>query len=189
MILKIVVEWKLNYQKLKEYYFVVAITTFTGGQYQLSDGEPFYWFIMYNISIYFFNCTFTSSKRKWNTFENYNQICEKKSKWSIYTRDIHVVIHMPCYFKPGGVSCLNRSCFRFGFGIIALHTNVTYMYVMNRQLLPLNVRFSWGQFIFWKTLAIFVHCLFNFYILFLFCIQTFTVVCMFQFFCKNGYVK
>lgn len=181
MILKIVVEWKLIYQKLKEYYFVVAITTFTGGQYQLSDGEPFYWFIMYNISIYFFNCTFTSSKRKWNTFENYNQICEKKSKWSIYTRDIHVVIHMPCYFKPGGVSCLNRSCFRFGFGIIALHTNVTYMYVMNRQLLPLNVR-SFMRSIYILKDPHHIFSLFIFYILYLFCIQTFTVACMFQFF-------
>lgn len=47
---------------------------------QVSDGEPFYWFIMYIISIYFFSWTFTSSKRKWDTFENYKQICERKIK-------------------------------------------------------------------------------------------------------------
>lgn len=41
----------------------------------------------------------------------------EKNQNDPYTQETN----MPCYFKPGGVSCLNRSCFRFGFGIIALH--------------------------------------------------------------------
>lgn len=37
----------------------------------------------------------------------------EKLKWFIYIRDKCVVIYMFCYFKFGGVLCLNWSCFSF----------------------------------------------------------------------------
>lgn len=166
----------------------MAITSFTGGKYQLSDGEPFYWFIMYIISIYFFSCTFTSSKGRWNIFENYNQICEKKIKMiHIHKRHTCCNTYALLFLTWGCFMFKPKLFIRFGFGIIALHTNVTYMY-MNRQLLPLNVR-SFMRSIYILKDPHHIFSLFIFYILFLFCIQTFTVACMFQFFCKYVYVK
>lgn len=52
----------------------------------------------------------------------------EKLKWFIYIRDKYVVIYMFCYFKFGGVLCLNWSCFRFGFGIIVLYECYLYVY-------------------------------------------------------------